>query len=570
MEWESDKYMTIRTKLYYGFGSVVAVVILLFFINTTAAMRERSARAAESVAVEETQFVESIRFQIMQNHLYVRSYLLSGSLSEEKNFDKGRSDLSELFRKGQQTLHTETLRSTLMQTEVNQLDWEENFAQPLIAKRHQVDAGDATVADLQIFYLQKLQGGWMSTSEALLDKMSQEIRGALKDSSDSLAWATTLSTTISTLGTLLGSLLGLAVVYYSARSITSPLKQTVLVLRDIAQGDGDLTQRVDESRKDELGELGSCFNTFIKKIESLVAQIAESTQGVASASEQLFAVSRQMGSNAEETSAQAGIAAATAEQTTRNLNAIATATDEMTASIREIAKNASEAAQVATQAVYKTDAAHAAMARLGQSTAEIGGVVKLITSIAQQTKLLALNATIEAARAGTAGKGFAVVANEVKDLANETAHATEQITQKIQVIQQDMGESTTALTGISAVIARMDDISGTIVSAVEEQTVTTNEIARNVSEAAKGGSQVTGNIESVAHAAKSTSEGAQDTLGAAGELAKMAARLQQLVAHFKYKSRNGVPGHPVVEMQQNQNTALPADEMQHADVLARS
>jgi methyl-accepting chemotaxis protein len=457
-----------------------------------------------------------------------------------------------------------------MQTEVNELDWAENFAQPLIAKRHQVDAGDSTVADMQVFYLQKLQGRWMSTSAALLDKMSQEIGGAMKDSTDLIAWATTISTTISTVGTLLGFFLGLGVVYYSARSITEPLKRTVLVLRDIAQGDGDLTQRVDEIRKDELGELGSCFNTFIGKLESLVAQIAESTHGVASASEQLFAVSRQMGSNAEETSTQASIVAATAEQMTRNLNAIATATDEMTSSIREIAKNASEAAQVATQAVRKTDAANAALARLSQSTAEIGSVVKLITSIAQQTKLLALNATIEAARAGTAGKGFAVVANEVKDLANETAHATEQITQKIRVIQQDMGESIEALTGISGVIARMNDISGTIASAVEEQTVTTNEIARNVSEAAKGGSQVTGNIESVAQAAKSTAEGAQDTLGAAGELSKMAARLQQLVAHFKYKSRNGARRHAVRELQQDQNTALSAEEMHHADVLVRS
>ena len=562
--------MTIRTKLYYGFGSVVAVMILLFCINVAAVLRERSARAAASVAVEEMQCVESIRFQVMQNHLYVRSYLLSGELNEEKNIEKGERDLSELFRKGQGTLRTDTLRSTLMQTEVNQLDWTENFAQPLIAKRHQVDAGDTSVADLQVFYLQKLQGGWMSRSAALLDNMSLEIRGALKDSSDSLAWATTVSTTISTVGTLLGFFLGLGVVYYSARSITTPLKRTVLVLRDIAQGEGDLTQRVDEIRTDELGELGSCFNTFIGKLESLIAQIAESTQGVASSSEQLFAVSRQMGSNAEETSTQASIVAATAEQMTRHLNAIATATDEMTASIREIAKNASEAAQVANQAVHRTDAANAAMARLSQSSVEIGSVVKLITSIAQQTKLLALNATIEAARAGAAGKGFAVVANEVKDLANETAHAAEQITQKIQVIQQDMGESIEALTGISGVISRMNDISGTIASAVEEQTVTTNEIARNVSEAAKGGSKVTGNIESVAQAAKSTAEGAQDTLGAAGELAKMAAQLQQLVAHFKYTSRNGAPRNQATGTQQNRNAARPAEQLHRAEVLVRS
>jgi methyl-accepting chemotaxis protein len=195
------------------------------------------------------------------------------------------------------------------------------------------------------------------------------------------------------------------------------------------------------------------------------------------------------------------------------------------------------------------------MNRLGQSSAEIGSVVKLITSIAQQTKLLALNATIEAARAGTAGKGFAVVANEVKDLANETAKATEQITQKIHAIQVDTEKSTEALTEISGVIARMNDISGTIATAVEEQTATTNEIARNVAEAARGGSQVTDNIESVAQAAKSTSGGAQDTLASAGELARMAAELQKTVGQFKYQSRKSVPAQESHELAQDPVTA---------------
>ena len=191
------------------------------------------------------------------------------------------------------------------------------------------------------------------------------------------------------------------------------------------------------------------------------------------------------------------------------------------------------------------------MNRLGQSSAEIGSVVKLITSIAQQTKLLALNATIEAARAGTAGKGFAVVANEVKELANETAKATDQITQKIHAIQVDTEKSTEALTEISGVIARMNDISGTIATAVEEQTATTNEIARNVAEAARGGAQVTDNIESVAQAAKSTSGGAQDTLASAGELARMAADLQKTVGQFKYQSRKGVPAQEFHEFPQD-------------------
>jgi methyl-accepting chemotaxis protein len=183
--------------------------------------------------------------------------------------------------------------------------------------------------------------------------------------------------------------------------------------------------------------------------------------------------------------------------------------------------------------------ANVAMKHLGKSSAEISEVIKVIHSIAQQTKLLALNATIEAARAGAAGKGFAVVANEVKELANETAQATEQISEKIQAIRMGTDEAVAAIGEISGIIAQMHDISTTIASAVEEQTATTKEIARNVAEAAIGESQVTENITSVAQTAKSTSNGAQSTQAAAGVLAGMAAELQKIVAQFKYAAKNG-------------------------------
>jgi methyl-accepting chemotaxis protein len=221
---------------------------------------------------------------------------------------------------------------------------------------------------------------------------------------------------------------------------------------------------------------------------------------------------------------------------------VAAATEEMNASIGEISKNASAAADVAALAVERAQVANTTMSRLGEASAEIGEVVKVINSVAQQTKLLALNATIEAARAGAAGKGFAVVANEVKELANETAKATRQISAQIQAIRTGTEGAVEVIADVGRIISQMHDISTTIASAVEEQTATTKEIARNVSEAALGESHVTENITSVAQAARSTSGGAQSTQTAAGELARMAAELQGIVGVFKYA--NGLSAVP--------------------------
>ncbi|RKI38823.1 PAS domain-containing protein [Corallococcus sp. AB004] len=264
-------------------------------------------------------------------------------------------------------------------------------------------------------------------------------------------------------------------------------------------------------------------------LRGIFQEVTQHSQTLAASSQELSSVSQQMVSNAQETAAQATQVSAGAEQVSRNVQSVASGMEEVNANIREVARNASAAAKVASSAVKLADSTSSVVGKLGTSSQEIGKVIKVITSIAQQTNLLALNATIEAARAGEAGRGFAVVANEVKELARETARATEDIGQKIGSIQGDTEEVVNAILEIGATIGRINELQTSIASSVEEQTATAGEILRNVGEAAKGSQQISENMAAVAEAARSTTEGAGSTQRSAVELAHMAQSLQRLV-----------------------------------------
>jgi methyl-accepting chemotaxis protein len=295
----------------------------------------------------------------------------------------------------------------------------------------------------------------------------------------------------------------------------------------------DYTRHVQGSYKGIFVEVGKATNKTADTLREGMQMLSQNAQVLSSAAEELTVTSQQMSANTEETASQVSVVSAAAEQVHHNLQTVATGTEEMSSSIKEIAKNAGEAAKVAGEAMKVVQSTNSTIGKLGDSSAEIGQVIKLITSIAQQTNLLALNATIEAARAGEAGKGFAVVANEVKELAKETAKATEDISRKIEAIQKGTQGAVDAIGAISTVMAQVNDYSNTIATAVEEQNATTNEINRNVSEATKGATEIAKTIAGVAVAAKDTSRRAGESQKAAQSLAAMSSELGGLVSRYK-------------------------------------
>jgi methyl-accepting chemotaxis protein len=308
-------------------------------------------------------------------------------------------------------------------------------------------------------------------------------------------------------------------------------------LLDTALGsvvNGDLRVSVDARGNDEVSHMATGVNALADRLRSVFASIDNASGRLRTSAASLEEVAERVGKSASETSAQAEVVARTADEVSTNVQAVAAGGEQMGASITEIAQNANEAARVATGAVQSVEATTGTMNKLGDSSREIGDVVRLITSIAEQTNLLALNATIEAARAGDAGKGFAVVADEVKQLAQETARATEDISKRVETIQEDADQATQAITEIAGVITRINEFQTTIASAVEEQTATTQAINAGVSDAATGSGQIARSISGVAGSSSATAASMGEARTNAAELTAMSDELAGIVSGFRF------------------------------------
>jgi methyl-accepting chemotaxis protein len=262
--------MKIGKKLYLGFGAVLAILVCLFVVNIFAGLRERSARLDASTALESVRTIEAVRYQIMLNRLNLNNYLLSGDPRDEERVNKGLTEIVDDIKRGQAQTLANNVKLALSNVESTESSWAENFVKPLLAKRHQVDAGDATVSDLQIFYLQKDPSSWLTKSSAVLDRTTQDIGQSLDESSRSAAVASTASTTTTVGGTLFAMLLGLLIAYYTAKSITDPLTHLITVAKEIGDS-GDLDQTIDIHRNDEIGALATTFNNMVAYLKEMAA-----------------------------------------------------------------------------------------------------------------------------------------------------------------------------------------------------------------------------------------------------------------------------------------------------------
>ncbi len=363
------------------------------------------------------------------------------------------------------------------------------------------------------------------------------------------------------IGGAIGLLISITLIFFITRGIVRPIRRTANMLKDISEGEGDLTKRLDVTSSDEIGDMAGYFNRFIEKLQGIIGQISDNTHSIDASANDLTKTAGKLSANSEDTSRRADNVAAATEEMTTNLNnvaaameqsttntsMVATAAEEMTATIGEIATNAKRAHTISLSAVEQAISTSTKMAELGQAAQAIGKVTEAITEISEQTNLLALNATIEAARAGEAGKGFAVVANEIKELAKQTAAATQRIKTQIWEMQETTSITVKEIKQISEVINSINEIVAVISTAVGEQSSATQEIANNIAQASQGMGEVNENvsqssvvatsiakdISTVNTASNEISEGSNHIKESAEDLQKLASVLKLIVDNFK-------------------------------------
>jgi methyl-accepting chemotaxis protein len=532
--------MSLKVKFGVGFGSLLLLLAIMggLALESVGQLSAISGRVVKMMAKKDMS--SQLDASIEKQTTGVRGFLLAGREDLLKHDEEGKQEYSETMESLRQAIYTDEGKRLHAEIQHSYGEFRGIADQEIELRR----AGKAKEAEELAFnsHTGEVRTNLRNAVRDLVqleDKLKGELLKEQVDAESRARWVVTL------LG-LAGLAIGLLIAFWITRAITSAIGRMVALIQEIA-ANNLMAADAEITSQDELGAAAMALNGMKNNLHELIQSIRNTAEQVAASSEELSATSQQITANSEETTAQAKVVSEAGGQVNTNLQTLASGAEEMNSTIGEIAKNATEAARVSGEAVEAADSANQTVSKLGESSAEIEKVIEVITSIAQQTNLLALNATIEAARAGEAGKGFAVVANEVKELAKQTAKATEEITQKIGVIRENTGGAVTAIGGIKGVIDKISQISTTIATAVEEQSATTSEMARNVTEAARGAATISSNIQGVAEAAQNTSTNVGESQTATEHLAKMANQLRDLVGQFKVGTGNSTHATPLAK-----------------------
>ena len=532
-----ERQSTVKTKLLVSFGLILFFTLIVGGISiygyyvmgkSTDWLYEQGSKGIEDSKQLQ---IDAASLDIELNHLLLASTLPNKNegqaLREQSlaNIEKLKTNLQENIKRADAKIIRSKTR-----VEFNELV--EDFDIYLIAiEQVAIVEKSSPSAATTMYFGEKFQGFKPRITKNLQDFVDAKLESAslFNQAAESAKYYAILSTLVTiVISIILSILIGIRF----RHSIIDPLNKTKEALNALAESRLNTTIE-GINYAGVVGQIAQSTQTLQNNLRGAIQEISNNALMISASSEELAAVSAQLNANAEETSSQANEVAQSSDIVSQNTQSVATSTEEFSSSIREISINAMEASRVANKAVTIANNTNQQMSKLSTSSIQIGEVVAVIADIAEQTNLLALNATIEAARAGELGKGFAVVANEVKELARSTAKATNEIGQSIDAIQADAKAAIESIVEITQIINKIDDISGIIASAVEEQAATVSEISRNISTSAGSSARITETVEAVALASQGISSGSSEIQNSSAELAKVAAKLKDLVSKFE-------------------------------------
>ena len=530
--------MTIRRQLYRGFGIVLAILALLLFVDLGALWKAHSASNEAASTLEGVRLTESVRYQMMKNRLNLDNFLLSGDPRDEDKVNRGFNDLNDLIKRGQSQSGSDTLRTALIQVEGTEANWADNFAKPLLAKRHQVDSGDATVSDLQIFYLQKDPASWLSKSTAVLDQADADISKALQDSQALASRASTLSGFVIVVGTIVAIVIGILGAYRTSQSITDPLQHLITVAREIGDS-GDLDQNIDIHRNDEIGALATTFNNmvaYLKEMAAVSMAVAEGdlTMEIAPRSKRdtlgnafvrmshgLQEIVRATRDGASQVSAGSNQVAGAADESAKVSVQASSAIEEVTSTMHEMSinvQNVVKNTQVQASSVAETSASIDQMVTSIQRVADTAKVLLDIANRSREEVVMGIQ-TMEKTTDGLNRTNRAIQSSA--EIINILGHRADDIGKIIEVID-DLAEQTNLLALNAAIeAARAGEhglgfavVADEVRKLAEKSTQSTKEIADLIQSIQREARQAVENME---HSTRIVEEGLSlgNDLGAA-------------------------------------------------------